>query len=84
MKKETTKTQAIEVMQIAAIECDTLNSSDVAVYMPELRCSATLAYQDSVSCFTKGDFHNARLRALNSLQYSVGVCALSYIKALSI
>jgi hypothetical protein len=59
-------------MQTAAIKATASGNS-----------SAKLAHRDSVACFARGDFHHARLRALDSLAHSVGIMHRSYIKAVS-
>tara|TARA_Y100000310_G_scaffold18135_1_gene17885 strand:- start:1377 stop:1598 length:222 start_codon:yes stop_codon:yes gene_type:complete len=66
--KTTTAGQALNAMQDAAIK--------VAV---SRNPSAKLAHRDAVCCYAKGDFENARLRALVSLSHSVGVFHRVYI-----
>ena len=64
--------QALRVMEIAAIKVAATKDS-----------SAKLCHRDAVSCFARGDFYHARMRALDSLAHSVGICHRSYIKALN-
>jgi len=68
----TTTAQALNTMQTAAIKVATSGNS-----------SAKLAHRDSVVCFARGDFHNARLRALDSLAHSVGILDRAYIAAVT-
>ncbi len=62
--------QALRVMQIAAIKVAATKNS-----------SAKLCHRDAVCCFARGDFGNARLRALDSLAHSVGIMDRAYIEA---
>ena len=66
--KTTTAGQALSAMQDAAIKVAVSRSP-----------SAKLAHRDAVCCYAKGDFKNARLRALVSLSHSVGIFHRVYI-----
>ncbi len=43
--------------------------------------SARLCLADAVKCYDAGDFYGARVRALKSLKYSVGILSSVYGKA---
>ena len=70
--KEITQGQALNIMQTAAIKAAASGNA-----------SAKLAHRDSICCWARGDYTHARLRALDSLQHSVGIFHRSYIKALN-
>ena len=50
---------------------------------PDVRSSAGLCLQDAVACMVKGKPLAAYIRAMDSLRYSVGVCAKDYAEASS-
>ncbi len=47
----------------------------------EMRSSAELCLQDAMALQSKGDYENAKTRALKSLAYTVGVLHPDYRKA---
>jgi len=65
--KTTTAGQALSAIQSAAIQATASRNP-----------SAKLAQRDAVCCYARGDFRNARLRALVSLSHSVGIFHRAY------
>ena len=63
----TTQGAALSAMQTAAIQA----AAAVAAGR-EYASSAKAAHRDAVVVYARGDYANARRRALNSLAYSVG------------
>lgn len=51
---------------------------------PDVRSSAGICLQDAMACMAKGKPLAAYIRAMDSLRYSVGVCAKDYSEASSI
>jgi len=50
---------------------------------PDIRSSAGLCLKDAMACMAKGKPMAAYIRAMDSLRYSVGVCAKDYSEASS-
>lgn len=66
--------------QQAAEKAITLASKHTA---PDVRSSAGLCLQDAMACMARGKPLAAYIRAMDSLRYSVGVCAKDYSEASS-
>lgn len=64
----------------AAEKAITLASKHTA---PDVRSSSGICLQDAMACMAKGKPLAAYIRAMDSLRYSVGVCAKDYSEASS-
>jgi hypothetical protein len=71
-----TEYNAYEAIRAAQIEIEKQESGKVA--KRDMLSSAILACSDAQACFNKSDWKYARIRALDSLSYTVGVFSPVY------
>jgi len=80
---KTTQGAALSVMRTAATQafCIAREARRGHSMLRERASVAKVAHRDAVRCYARGDYANARRRALDSLAYSVGVSSKIYQNA---